>query len=104
MKLSERRCEFTRDIALLIQFAHGMGYDLAGKWWFRNKVANASVKGTEDSNHLDSLAIDFDLYIDGEYQTTTAAHEPLGEFWESIRPENRWGGRFRDGNHYERYK
>jgi hypothetical protein len=40
------------------------------------------------------------LFIDDKYQTTTEAHRPIGEKWESL--GGTWGGRFRnkDGNHY----
>ncbi len=104
MKLSEKRIEFTQDLALLIQYAAARGMYLAADWVKRNKVANDSVKGAKNSNHLQALAADMNLYIDGKYQTATDAHRELGMFWESIRPENRWGGRYKDGNHYERYK
>ena len=54
------------------------------------------------------LAIDLDLFKDGEgfemgckvYLTKTEDHRKLGEFWESLHPLCRWGGRFGDGNHY----
>ena len=61
-------------------------------------------RGISKSLHIDRLAIDLNLWIDGIWQTTTEAHQPLGAYWESLRPGNRWGGRFKrpDGNHYER--
>jgi len=30
----------------------------------------------------------------------TEAHRELGEWWEKQHPQARWGGRFKDGNHY----
>ena len=79
-------------LGLLIQFAYHQGYELTGGdlWAVRGHI--------EGSKHYDRLAIDLNLFYDGEYLTTTEAHQPLGEFWESL--GGTWGGRFRDGNHY----
>ncbi len=48
------------------------------------------------------MAIDMSLFINDKYQRKTAAYKPLGDYWESLDPLNRWGGRFDDGNHFER--
>lgn len=60
-------------------------------------------KGTGISNslHTQRLAVDFNLFINGEYKTRTEDYRALGEFWESI--GGSWGGRFKsnpDGNHF----
>lgn len=102
MTLSDHQWEFLKDLALLIQFAERIGYKLTGGNLYRNYEQNLDVGGTSNSKHLRRLAIDLNLFIDDEYRQDTDAHEPLGIFWESIRPENRWGGAFEDGNHYER--
>src|SRR5574337_194561 len=66
------------------------------------QAALNAAKGTgiAQSLHTSRLAIDLNLYIDGVYQTNTAAYEPLGVYWESI--GGSWGGRFSkpDGNHF----
>lgn len=58
--------------------------------------------GHRKSCHKLRLAIDLNLFLDGEYLTETEDHEKLGEWWESLHPLCRWGGRFSnpDGNHY----
>jgi hypothetical protein len=38
-----------------------------------------------------------------EWLTKTEDHKKLGEKWESLHPNCRWGGRWQDGNHYEWY-
>ena len=55
---------------------------------------------TANSFHYKGLAIDLNLFIDGEYKRTTKAHTKMGERWEKL--GGTWGGRFRkkDGNHY----
>ncbi|MCF4091851.1 M15 family metallopeptidase, partial [Escherichia coli] len=59
-----------------------------------------SGKGIRNSLHTLRLAVDFNLFINGEYQADTDAYRPLGEYWESI--GGTWGGRFSraDGNHF----
>lgn len=56
--------------------------------------------------HADRLAIDLNLWIDGQWKPESISHTPLGAYWEALRPgKNRWGGSFKkpDGNHFERY-
>ena len=101
--LRERRCEFSLDLASLLIYADRRGYGAAVHWVYRNEAANESVSGVSNSNHLEGLAADINLYDPaGQWLANTADHEWLGDYWESIRPENRWGGRYGDGNHYER--
>jgi hypothetical protein len=64
----------------------------------------AGLSDTLESYHLDALAFDCALDIDGEYQTETAAYRAVGAKWESLSQYNRWGGRFGDGNHMERMR
>jgi hypothetical protein len=57
--------------------------------------------GHPGSVHRVRLAVD--LLLDsatGEYLTATEAYQQLGEWWEKQHPLARWGGRFKDGNHY----
>ena len=82
-------------IALLILHAEQLGYELTFGEAYRMPDA---THGHPTSLHKQRLAIDFNLFKDGKWLTTTKAHEPLGEYWESI--GGTWGGRFGDGNHY----
>lgn len=65
-----------------------------------SKIANNTGNGIRNSLHELGLAVDFDLYIDGKWQSRTEDHKAIGEYWESLDPECCWGGRFGDGNHY----
>lgn len=60
----------------------------------------AAGKGTRSSLHIERLAIDLNLFRGGKFLDLTTHHQPLGEYWESLAPDCRWGGRFGDGNHY----
>lgn len=81
----------------LIDKAYELGYELTGgDLW--SKPEYKSHK--KNSNHYIRLAVDLNLFRDGEYLITTEDHKPLGEYWESLHTLCRWGGRFNDGNHY----
>jgi len=92
MGLNNKQFKFTRMVALLIQRATDLGYELT----FGD--AYAQTGHMINSLHYKRLAVDFNLFKDGVYLTTTKDHEPLGEFWEAM--GGTWGGRFNDGNHY----
>jgi hypothetical protein len=94
MSLRKKQSEFVRMVGLLINYATLQGYELT----FGD--AFASSGHTKESFHYKRLAIDLNLFKDGEYLTETQDHKSLGLFWESI--GGTWGGRFKnpDGNHY----
>ena len=102
MILGDHQRKFTRMVALLIQYAYERGYELTfGEAWRTPEQARRNAEagtGIANSLHCDRLAVDFNLFKDGEYLTQTEDHRELGEFWESI--GGAWGGRFNDGNHY----
>lgn len=100
MTLGQKQRKFTKMVALLVQYAELLGYELTyGDAW-------AFDGHKEDSFHYRRLAVDFNLFINGVYQRSTKAHEPLGKFWKFI--GGTWGGDFKrkngkggkDGNHY----
>lgn len=105
MTLSEKQQLFAVLIADLIQWADSKGYRLTFGEAYRTpeQAALNAKKGTGISNslHTQRLAVDFNLFINGVYQTKTEAYLPLGEYWESL--GGTWGGRFKsspDGNHF----
>lgn len=62
----------------------------------------ANGRGIAKSLHQVKCAIDLNLFDEqGNYLETTEAHKEFGDYWESLHPNCRWGGRYRDGNHYE---
>jgi len=95
MTLGETQRRFTRMVAVLIEWAYENGYELT----FGDAYRDPRVShGHQNSLHRMRLAVDLNLFINGEWQQSTEAHTPLGEYWESI--GGTWGGRFNDGNHY----
>jgi hypothetical protein len=106
MKIGERQRLLMRLLPRLIDKAHELGYELTIGDGYRDPrtyglPGEAIGYGQRWSNHKLRLAIDLNLFRDGQYLTASDDHKPLGEFWESLHPECRWGGRFSDGNHYE---
>ena len=106
--LGEKQKEFTLDVARLIQWAYQHGYQLSVGDCYRSPAAakaNADAGiGIANSLHTKRLAIDLNLFRDGEYLTHREDYEPLGVYWESLREGNCWGGRFSrpDSDHFSR--
>lgn len=104
MSLSQKQQKFTTMVGQLIEWATKNGYGLTFGEAYRTEAQAAQYaqegKGIAHSLHCKRLAVDFNLFIDGVYQTDSASYSPLGEFWESI--GGSWGGRFArvDGNHF----
>lgn len=95
MSLSDKQAHFTSMIARLILHAEQLGYQLT----FGDAYRSSNVTyGHKDSLHRKRLAVDFNLFIDGQYMTKTDDYLKIGEYWESI--GGSWGGRFNDGNHF----
>lgn len=64
MKLLEKQFKFTNAISFLIRFAFEHGYFLT----FGDAYRDPRVKyGHPKSNHRNRLAVDFNLFVDGEY-------------------------------------
>lgn len=106
MKLGQKQAKFTVDIASLIIFAAGKGWEL------RFQPEHCHHK--HNSNHFRALAKDFNLFVDGAWIKNSDAPEwiELGKYWKSLSTEeatNCWGGdfdldgdgrKFDDGNHF----
>jgi len=98
MTLREKQNLFMRLLPRLLDKIHETYNTSGGDLWSKPEFKAHKI----DSNHYQRLAIDINLFTkEGAYLTTTEVHRPFGEFWESLHPLCRWGGRFKDGNHYE---
>ena len=107
MTLGQKQRIFARLVGKLIRRAYSDGFELSlGEAHRPRWVAEENErkgKGSANSLHVQKLAIDLNLFRDGVYQRSTAAHRPLGEWWETQSGGGVvccWGGRFGDGNHY----
>lgn len=109
MTRSDHQFEFLKDILLLINYAVGLGFKVTAEEFTRTKaqqriyVASGRSK-TMWSNHLRKLAGDLNFFfiINGKEVWINGLSggeavkilEPLGKYWESLHPLNRWGGNF----------
>ena len=81
MKLSVKQAKFTHMIALLILHAEQFGFKLTFGDAHRDKRCGY---GHKDSLHKLRLAVDFNLFIDGEYIKDQRGHDELHAYFESI--------------------
>lgn len=104
MTLREKQSLFVILVSALIQHAYDKGYELTfGEALRTPEQAAINAKkgvGIKNSLHIIKLAIDLSLFKDGKFLSKSEDHKELGEYWESLHPLCRWGGRFGDGNHY----
>lgn len=95
MTLGQKQRKLTRMIAELILWAYEQGYEISLGHALRCQDCRT---GAKNSLHKMRLAVDLNLFKNGQYLTSTEDHLPLGKKWESM--GGTWGGRFNDGNHY----
>ena len=93
--------------AYLVLWANEQGYEVTQGDAFRDprvhgEYGTRSSYSAAESLHKLRLAKDLNLFKGGQYQTTTEAHRPLGNFWRSLSPDAEWGGEGtrNDANHY----
>lgn len=103
--LREKQSKFALMAAQLILKANELGYEVTLGDAYRDprlhgKLGEKKGYGAAASFHKLRLAIDLNLFRNGEYLDSTEDHRELGEWWQSI--GGSWGGNFRskDGNHY----
>ena len=94
MTLRQKQSKFTLMVGKLIIWAYKNGYELS----FGDAYVSTRTGHMTASLHYDRLAVDFNVFKDGEYLQVGEEFADLGEYWESI--GGFWGGRFSDGNHF----
>jgi len=105
MILGKKQELFSRQVPRLIDEAHRLGFEIRLGDTYRDPRAHGGFGDKKSyssakSCHKLKLAIDLLLFSEGEYLTDTEDYRELGEWWEKQHEDNRWGGRFQDGNHF----
>lgn len=104
MTLREKQSLFVRLVASLILHATEEGYEFTFAEAYRPpetaELYEKQGKGIKNSLHCQRLAIDLNLFKDGEWLSKSEDFFPLGEWWEEQHELCSWGGRFGDGNHF----
>ena len=110
MSLSQEQAAFLLDMCKLIQHATEQGFMVTGGELARTPEQQAIYfktgrSKTMNSIHLKRCAIDLNFFKDGKIIWDKGIIAPLGAYWESLHPKNRWGGSFKslvDCPHFER--
>lgn len=103
--LFKLQTEFSVCVAKLILFLIENGYEVTFGDAYRDERCSY---GHPKSVHRKRLAIDLNLFRNGEYLEDSEDHRRAGNFWKKLNPNARWGGDFKnskgepepDGNHY----
>ena len=110
MSLVPAQAEFLLDACKLIQYATEQGWTVTGGELYRTPeqqeiYLKTGRSKTMASNHLKRCAIDLNFFKNGQLTWDKQQLAPLGQYWESLNPKNRWGGNFKsliDVPHFER--
>jgi hypothetical protein len=109
--MRKKQSIFALNVSKLIQFAFSKGYEITLGEALRTPEQQAiylktGKSKTENSKHLNRLAIDLMLFKDDVFLTKTEDYTFLGDYWKELNTENVWGGDFSfgDGNHFQMTK
>lgn len=98
MTLSQAQGTFAHNYAKLILWVYDQEWSVTGGELYRPeemaKIYAERGIGIDPSFHTLKLAGDLNLFINGVFQTNRDAYKPLGDYWKSLDPLNRWGGDF----------
>lgn len=98
MTLSDKQHVFAMNVSKLLQHVESLGYTCSIGEILRSKeqaeIYVKEGKGILDSQHCKKLAVDLFIFSNGKYLEQKSDYKPLGDYWESLDPENRWGGNF----------
>ena len=105
MSLRKLQSDFAFQVSKLIGYIYEQGYEVTLGDAYRDPRVHGNMGtklayGHSKSAHKIRLAIDLNLFKDGEFLEGSNAQEIFGDWWEKQHPLARWGGRFNDGNHY----
>jgi hypothetical protein len=98
MTLKEARIVFSFYFTKLCQKASELGFDYA-----YDEITQHQKKGhMAGSLHYSGCAGDLILYKNGIWLKKTEDYQELGEYWELLNSDCKWGGRFTtpDGGHF----
>lgn len=110
MSLVAEQAQFLLDMGKLVQYATEQGWTVTGGELYRTVEQQqihfkAGRSKTMNSIHLKRCAIDLNFFKGGQLIWDKAQLAPIGAYWESLSPKNRWGGNFKslvDVPHFER--
>lgn len=97
--LLQQQQTFCENTGRLIVWTYGQGYQLTWGEAMRDpRIAQLNAQagiGIVATLHGERLAIDLNLFLNGVLLGTTKDYAPLGAYWKTLNPLNRWGGDFK---------
>lgn len=105
--MREKQSIFLLNVAKLIIWAFEHGMELTGGELMRSDAQQAiylKEKKTKvkRSKHQDRLAIDLNLFLQGQYIRDREPYKPLADYWKSLNENNVAGYDWKfDANHFE---
>jgi len=108
MTLREKQSVFLINVAKFILWINEQpGYTVTGgELWRPDEMQEIYLKEgkskVQRSKHQDRLAVDLNLFINGEYKIDKEGYKPLADYWESLDENNKAGYNWSwDANHFE---
>lgn len=109
MTLGQKQEQMLLDMIALVKYANSKGLTARLREVQRTPEQqelyyNMGKSNTLKSKHINSLAFDMYFFDDGVMLSETKDLEHVGDFWESLRDTNKWGGHWKtliDTPHFE---
>jgi len=109
MSLVQIQSEFAQDVAELLMFASKQGFQVTlGE--AQRTIEQAELykktgfsKAGANSLHCKRLAIDLNFFKDGKFITDSNELKVIGDYWESLHPNNAWGKYFSFADDYPHF-
>lgn len=110
MSLGQEQENFSKDVAKLFTYLYENGYNIrigeAERTQAQQEIYLKTGKSkTANSMHLKRCAIDLHIFKNGSWLQSKQELQSIGDYWESLNAQNRWGGNFQsfiDCPHFER--
>ena len=110
MTLGKNQEAFSKDLTALLNYLQDNNYDVRIGEAERTKeqqeiYIKQGKSKTLDSMHLKRCAIDLHIFKDDNYITSKQELQSIGDYWEGLSSQNRWGGNYKsfiDTPHFER--
>lgn len=111
MTLGQNQEKFTQDLVKLLSYLIDNGYTIRlGEVERTQAQQEIYIKigrsKTANSMHLKRCAADLHIFKNGEWLQSKTQLQSIGDYWESLDENNKWGGNFKsfiDTPHFERH-
>ena len=110
MTLGQNQEKFAQDLVKLLNHLIDNGYTVrigeVERTQAQQEIYTKEGKSkTSNSMHLKRCAADLHIFKNGEWLQSKTQLQSIGDYWESLDQNNRWGGNFKsfiDTPHFER--